>query len=125
MTGRILLVALLLFALRPAVGAEATPEAPPESTPQAIPGPNAGLVGHWVLVNQAAALQIVFGDDGRYYAKSAKSTIRGKWALVDEEHIATWTDDSRPRRVNRFRIHGNNLVIIDTDGTHHVHRRQR
>ena len=116
MTGRLLLVALLLFALRPAAGADATP-AP-------IPGPNQGLVGHWILVNQASALQIAFFDDGRYHAKTSTSVLRGKWALVDEEHVATWTDDSRPRRVNRFRIHGNNLVIIDPDGTHHVHRRQ-
>jgi hypothetical protein len=82
------------------------------------------LVGHWALVNQAIALQIVFKQDGTYWAKSPSTTMKGRWARVDDEHLATWTGESRPRRVNRFKITGRNLVIIDSNGILHVHRRQ-
>lgn len=76
-----------------------------------------------MLINQAIALQIQFNEDGTYQAWAPKKSFKGKWAIVDEDHLATWSHDNKPRKVSRFRITGKNLVITDSEGIHHVHQR--
>ncbi|MBT6272956.1 MAG: hypothetical protein HOI95_02350 [Chromatiales bacterium] len=81
------------------------------------------IVGRWVLIDQAVALQIQFNPNGTYQAWTPRNSIKGHWALVDDKNLATWTGEDKPRRVNRFNITELNLVITDGAGTHHVHRR--
>ena len=81
------------------------------------------LIGRWMLMNQADALQIEFHADGSYKAFTVGNAINGKWALVDDKHLATWVKEDRPKRVNRFSVDANKLVITDERGVQHVHER--
>ena len=54
------------------------------------------LVGRWMLINQAVALQIQFNSDGTYQAWAPTRSFKGKWALMDEDHLATWSGENKP-----------------------------
>jgi hypothetical protein len=77
-------------------------------------GYNPALEGRWRLVDQDYDLVIDLRPDGSYHAETNIGTNSGRWKQVDDEHIATWTDDNQPTRVSSFKIHGDHLTIIDT-----------
>ena len=77
------------------------------------------ITGLW----HSPGFRIEFSADGRYEAHTGGSKLTGFWAIVDDEYIATWTDSNRPRRVNRFAIHGKHLLIRQPGGKTIVHTR--
>ena len=81
------------------------------------------LIGGWQLVGQETVMSIEFRRDGTYYAQTGRGQVRGKWSLVGQNHIATWSDDRRAKRVNAFRFENGELLITDDDGAIHRHAR--
>lgn len=77
------------------------------------------ITGLW----HTAGFRIEFRADGTYVAHTGGRKITGFWAVVDSEYLATWTDSARPRRVNRFAIHGKHLLIAQSGGKTVVHTR--
>lgn len=82
-----------------------------------VEGYNPELEGRWRLVGQKYDLVIDLRADGRYQAMTDVGTKLGRWEQVDNEHIATWSDESQPKRVSAFKIEGDNLTITDTSNT--------
>ena len=84
--------------------------------------PRPELVGKW----QSRTVQIEFRADGTYIARPrqrGRKATEGSWSLIDHQHVATWTDESRPRRVNKFVVRKPYLIITESGGRLHVHER--
>jgi len=86
-------------------------------------GPGNGPLGLWELVGQKNRLRIEFSPDGNYRAMTRQRILFGKWSLVDQAHIATWSNAQRPKRINRFRVDKDRLYITDRNGVVYEHRR--
>jgi len=81
------------------------------------------LVGRWQLVEQDYELVIELRADGTYLAYTGTGPSAGRWELVDSSHIATWSAPDKPKRVSRFRLEDEALIVIDADGAALRHRR--
>ena len=79
------------------------------------------LLGAWRLIS--GDLEVRFEEDGTFEARTPEGVTEGRWQQLDEMHLATWADENKPRRVNRFEVQGDNLIIIDDHGQYHVHKR--
>jgi hypothetical protein len=80
------------------------------------------LIGKW----QSRNIVIEFRPDGTFTARPrqrGRGATPGSWSLIDHEHMATWTDESKPRRVNKFLIRDRYLIITESGGRLHVHER--
>ena len=78
---------------------------------------NPELEGRWRLVDQNYDLVIDLRADGSYHAMTNLGMKSGRWEQIDSDHIATWSDDSQPKRVSSFKLEGDSLTIIDTTNT--------
>ncbi len=87
------------------------------------PDTKADIVGHWQLVDEKHAMSIEFKEDGTYVAQTAVGRRAGRWELVDPSHIATWSNEGKPKRVSEFAIVGNFLIIIGAQGSALKHKR--
>ena len=81
------------------------------------------IVGYWELVEQPFDLTIEFRADGHYVALTAMGVMTGRWTLVDETHLATWSSENKPQRISEFTLEGATLTIIEPDGSFLKHRR--
>lgn len=79
------------------------------------------LLGTWRATN----LLITFRADGRFEARIAgkKTPVAGRWQVVNRKHLLTWSDDSRPKRINEFSIRGDYLMIMQSAKRVVVHQR--
>lgn len=79
------------------------------------------LLGAW----RAAGVVIEFHRDGRFEANIAgkNKPVVGQWQIVDGKHLLTWSDSSRPKRINEFSIRGDYLMIVQSAGRVVVHQR--
>ena len=81
------------------------------------------IIGYWELVEQPFDLTIEFRSDGHYVALTAMGVMTGRWALVDDSHLATWSSENKPQRISEFTLEGATLTIIEPDGSFLKHRR--
>jgi len=79
------------------------------------------LVGAW----RAAGILIEFRADGRFRAdiSGQQKPVMGQWQVVDSKHLLTWSDSSRPKRINEFSIRGDYMMVIQSPGRVVVHQR--
>jgi len=82
-----------------------------------------GLIGQWALVGRRSGLVLRFRANGTYEALGPGGVRTGYWSELPGGRLATWSDPSRPKRVNRFALNRDWLVIIDAQGNFHKHRR--
>lgn len=85
--------------------------------------PEQRILGKWQLIQQDGNMTIEFRADGSYQAKTDFGVMKGKWEIVDNSRIATWADESQPKRENQFRFESDKLLIVDGGGSVHKHRR--
>lgn len=70
-----------------------------------------------------APLTIEFKEDGSYVAISAQGLLFGRWEVIDGNQLATWRTESRPKRISRFKVLDDSLIITDANGVAHNHTR--
>ncbi|MEM7253881.1 MAG: hypothetical protein AAF493_20880 [Pseudomonadota bacterium] len=79
------------------------------------------LVGKWRMVSEPVTIE--FKPDGSYVAVSAQGLLVGRWEVTAENQLATWRSEAWPKRISRFELTQDSLVITDARGTPHAHRR--
>ncbi len=99
--------------------AHAQTSAAAANTAQAEPS----LIGVWKMYRNKESVFIEFRPDGSYRAMTKQGLSEGNWTQVDKYNIATWVSEDQPRRVNGFRLHRGNLIIISEIGSYQMHKR--
>jgi hypothetical protein len=117
-------IAVVGAALALVAGALVHAADPPPAAPAGAETAEA-LVGSWRLLYAGTSMTITFEADGTYRAIAPNQVLLGRWELVDETRIATWSNPEQPKRVSGFTLDGDSLVIVDQRGRFHKHRRIR
>ena len=68
-------------------------------------------------------MTIEFRADGTYHATTEAGVMDGMWTLTDNSHIATWSDERKPKRENEFRFENDELIVVEPGGIAHKHVR--